>query len=115
MNDLEPFIYALAEMCPLFFATSRPSYSRWMVQYVLNLLNVDTTHPGMKEILSKVALFITQTSKSFSRTPVDMAMEETINADAASRMTGIAAFSTYVNARSRWMITRSIGSQINLR
>lgn len=111
-NDIELFIYALAEMIPLFFATNRPNYSRWMVRYVLNLLNVDTTHPGIKEVLANGALSIKRTSKPFSRTPIDMALEQTINADAASRMTGIASFSTSVNARSRWMVTRSVRSYI---
>jgi len=48
-NDLELYIHCLGRMCSIFFATSRPNYSRWMVRYHLNLLNIDTTHPGIRE------------------------------------------------------------------
>ena len=102
-NDLELFI---CEMCPLFFTTSRPNYARWMVRYYLNLLNVDQTHPGVKQILVGGALSIRRTNKTFSRTAVDLTLEQTINADAASRLTGIAAFSYSDPARRRRMLTR---------
>ena len=39
-------------------------------------------------------------------------LEQTINADAASRLTGISAFSQSYTARRRWMITRSVRSAI---
>ena len=111
-NDLELFIYSLGEMCPLFFTTSRPNYARWMVRYYLNLLNVDQTHPGVKQILAGGALSIRRTNKTFSRTAVDLTLEQTINADAASRLTGIAAFSYSDPARRRWMLTRGARSGI---
>ena len=112
MNDLELFIYVLGEMCPIFFAAHRPNYSRWMVRYHLNLMNIDQTHPGLKDTLQNGALSIRRTNKTFARTPVDMALEQTINADAASRLTGIAAFSSSDSARRRWMVTRSVRSAI---
>ena len=37
----------------------------------------------------------------FARAPVDLTLEQTVNADAASRLTGIAAFSQSVGARKR--------------
>ena len=43
---------------------------------------------------------------------MDLTLEQTVNADAASRMTGISAFTQNVNARSRWMITHSLRSAI---
>ena len=111
-NDLELFIYSLGEMCTLFFTTSRPNYARWMVRYYLNLLNVDQTHPGVKQILAGGALSIRPTNKTFSRTAVDLTLEQTINADAASRLTGIAAFSYSDPARRRQMLTRGARSGI---
>ena len=50
-------------------------------------LNVDNTHPGVREVLEKGALTIRRTSKSFSRAAVDLTLEQTVNADAASRKT----------------------------
>ena len=112
MASLDLFTYTLREMTNIFFACSRPNYSRWMVRYSLNLANINTTHPGMKEVLEKGALSIRRTNKPFSGTPVDMTLEQTINADAASRQTGIAAFTTSDSARRRWMVTRSARSAI---
>lgn len=111
-NDLELFTYALMEMIPLFFATHRPNYARWMVKFMLNLLNIDNTHPGLKEILEGGGLSVRRTSKSFSRTQIDITLEQTVNADAASRQTGISAFSCNESARQRWMITRCVRSSI---
>ena len=40
--------------------------------------------------------------------PVDITLEQTINADAASRLTGISSFKQSIAAKkSRWTITRS--------
>ena len=65
-----------------------------MVRYYLNLVNIDNTHPGVRQILENGALSIRRTDKAFSRTPVDMPLEQTVNADAASRLTGISVFGT---------------------
>ena len=37
--------------------------------------------------------------------PVDLTLEQTVNRDAASRHTGIAAFIDLIKARKRWTIT----------
>lgn len=42
-NDFDLFTFSLGEMCPIFFATNRPIYSRWMVRY-----HIENTHPGVK-------------------------------------------------------------------
>ena len=111
-NDLDLFIFTLHEMCPIFFAGNRPNYSRWMVKYLLNLLNIEETHPGLRAILQKGAFSIRRTQKSFSRTAVDITLEQTVNADAASRSTGIAAFGLSDSARRRWMMTKSVRSAV---
>ena len=111
-NDLSLFIYCLGMMCPIFFAACRPNYARWMVRYHLNLLNMDITHPGVRQMLENGGLSIKRTAKSFARNPVDLTLEQTINADAASCLTGISAFSRSTDARKRWMITRSMRSSI---
>ena len=55
---------------------------------------------------------VRRTEKHFSRSPVDLTLEQTIDADSASRLTGIAAFSQSIGARKRWMVTRSMRSVI---
>ena len=74
-------------------------------------MNVDKTHPGVKQMLEDGVLYIRRTSKSFSRAAVDITLEQTGNADAASRKTGIAAFGCD-STRRRWMLTRSVRSVI---
>ena len=42
------------------------------------------------------------TKKPFSRLPVDLTLEPTINADAASQRTGIGAIKNSISDRQRW-------------
>ena len=58
-NDLELFIFCLGKMCAVFFAANRNNYARWMVRYHLNLLNVDTTHPGVSRMLKAQEALLT--------------------------------------------------------
>ena len=96
------------------FATNHPNYARYMVRYLLNLLNIEQSHPGIREMLLSGALSVRRVNKSFPRTPVDLTLEQTVDVDAASRMTGrpISAFTKKINARQRWTITHSARSAI---
>jgi len=47
-NDVSLYTYALGLMCPMFFATHKPNYARWMSLYHLNLLNMEASHPGIR-------------------------------------------------------------------
>ena len=84
------------------------SYSRWLTKFQLDLLNVDDTHPGLRSILEAGGVFtVRRTQKAFSRSPVDLTLEQTINADAASRRTGLSSVTNSYSARLRWMLTKS--------
>jgi hypothetical protein len=76
-----------------------------MVRYHLNLSYVEITHPGINEMLDNLALSIRRTNKAFSRVPVNMDLEQTVN---ASKQTGTVAFNNSVAARRIWMVTRAI-------
>ena len=106
-NDVDLFIFALSLMSPIFFSVNKQNYARWSVRYLLNLLNMDESHPGIRQVLENGALSVRRSSNSFARNPVDMTLEQTINADAASRLTGISAFQQSIAAKNRWTITRS--------
>ena len=67
-NDLDLFTYCLQELCCMFCATNHPKYARYMVRYHLNLLSIEQTHPGAREMLLYVALSVRRTSKRFTRT-----------------------------------------------
>ena len=81
---------------PLVIARSSSSFphtvlakhgQRWMAKHQLDLMNLPATHPGLKEILVAELFSIWRTDNQFSRLPVDLTLEQTVNADAASRMT----------------------------
>ena len=106
-NDIALFISTMTPVIGLFFATAHINYSRWLTKYQLDLLNMDDTHPGLRDTLSKGVFTVRRTDHDFSRCAVDLTLEQTINADAASRLTGITAFTNDYYARLRWMITKS--------
>jgi len=63
---------------------------------------VENKHPGIHQMLENGGSAVKRTTKIFfARAPVDLTLEQTVNADAASRLTGIAAFSQSVGARKR--------------
>ena len=103
-NDVDLFVYALKQMIPIFH---RSIYARLMVLYHINLMNMDITHPGVRDLLARGGFSIRRTSKNFSRCLVDLTLEQTVNSDAASRHTGIADFTDLIKASKRWTITRS--------
>jgi hypothetical protein len=72
INDLDLFTYCIREIAAIFFRTNRHKYTRWMVRYHIDLLNMDETHPRVRDILKKGALTVRRTEKSFSRAPVDL-------------------------------------------
>ncbi|GFY41710.1 hypothetical protein TNIN_279931 [Trichonephila inaurata madagascariensis] len=77
----------------LFFIRNQPNYARWASKYYDNLMNVAKTHPDLFEEFQKRFFGIQRTYKPFSKQPIDLVLEQTINADAARRLTGIIQFS----------------------
>ena len=37
----------LKKVCYMFFATNYHNYARYMVRYLLNLINIEDSHPGV--------------------------------------------------------------------
>lgn len=62
--------------------------------------------------MKKGYLGIKRTDKSFSRQPTDLTLEQTINADAAKRLTGVLHFTNSISARQRWAKSHDIRSTI---
>ena len=60
----------------------------------------------------KGAFGIKRTTNKFSRIPVDLTLEQTINANAASSMTGVTHFSNSISARQRWALSHSIRTKV---
>ncbi|GFW14340.1 uncharacterized protein TNCV_974931 [Trichonephila clavipes] len=55
---------------------------------------------------------IKKTDKSFSKIPIDLTLEQTINAEAARPLSGIAHFTISLAARQRWTKSHSIRAAI---
>lgn len=105
-NDIPLFIYCLPQLIIIFFAFNHQNYARWLLRYLNNLMNMETTHPGLRDYLEKGVFTIRRTNKNFSRGPVDLTLEQTINADAANKLTGISHFTNSISARQRWAKSR---------
>ena len=91
----------------LFVSTNHVNYSRWLSKFQLDLLNIDDTHPGLRYILEDGVFSVRRTPHQLSRCPVDLTLEQTVNADAASRQTCLVSATNNYCARLRWMLTKS--------
>ncbi|KAG1693158.1 Complement component receptor 1-like protein [Nymphon striatum] len=105
-SNIDLYTFALTQATDIFFGTNRQNYARWMSKYQLDLMNITTTHPGLKEMLVAGLFSIRRTDNQFSRVPVDLTLEQTVNADAASRMTGYTDATNNFSARLRWSATK---------
>ena len=106
-NDIKGFAHSLTPLIALFLMTNHINYSRWLTKFQLDIYNIETTHPGLLPILEQGAFTVRRTDHKFSRIPVDLILEQTVNADAASRLTGMSAMTNNYSARLRWMLTKS--------
>ena len=59
---------------------------------------------SIQKIFTEGAFSINRTEKSFASVPVDIALEQTINAKAKSWLKGIMAFANISTAVNRWIV-----------
>ena len=101
-GDLFWFISSLPKITNYFSAFNQPNYARWTVKYHDNLLNLPETYRNVY-LEFKIRLFgIERTPKSFSRSPIDLVLERTINADTACQRAWVSALTNSISARQRW-------------
>ena len=82
------------------------------MKYYDNFLKVNETHPGLTEEFQRGALGIKRTSKPFSRQSIDLTLEQTINANAANKLTGVIHSTNSIAARQRWCKGHSLKAKI---
>lgn len=111
-SDVELFNYATYNMCAYFFVFNHQNYARWLTRNHDNFLNIQESHPGLIEEFKSGAMSIRRTAKNFCRSPIDLTLEQTINANAANKLTGITAFTNSLHARQRWSETHTIRTAI---
>ena len=110
MCDVDLFTYMLHEISKVFFSTNHINYARWMSRYSLQLLNI---HPTIRSMLWYGGLSVRRSDNNFGRVGVDMALEQTINAEAKNRLKGIMAFADVNTAVNRWLVTSSMRTEIS--
>lgn len=99
-------------MCAIFLAFNHQNYARWLTRNLDDLMNLEDTHPGLLEEFQNGALSIRRTKKDFCRSAVDLTLEQTVNANAANKLTGISSFTNSIYARQRWSETHFIRTAI---
>jgi len=101
-NDVSSYIQILPLLLNVFFALNRPNYARWGTLFLQKL---KSANPKLHEVLEAGAFSIRRTKKDYSRSAIDLSLEQTVNRDAASKMTGIVSFRNSENAMRRWSLT----------
>lgn len=101
-NDIDGYISILPAIIDIYFGLNRPNYARWGVLFLNQLAKAS---PECQAVLKAGAFSIRRTQKSFSRSAVDLTLEQTVNRDAASPMRGIVGFHYSKSAIRRWCIT----------
>ena len=81
-NNFTLFGYALFPFSSIYFSPNHHNYANWMILYALDLLNFKSENPHIAEMLVNGVFTINRTGNSFGNVGVDMALEQTINAEA---------------------------------
>ena len=88
-GDFDLYVFTLKNISKFFFAFNQPNYDRWLAEYHSKLMKIRDTHPEIEKQFRTGTFGVRRSTKSFSRVPIDLTLEQTINADAASKKTGI--------------------------
>ena len=78
----------------------------------LELANVKNEKPEVIDALTKGAFSINRSGNAFAGVPIDMVLEQSINAHAKNRLKGIIAYADIDSAVNRWHVTSPMKSEI---
>ena len=95
-----------------FFTFNHQNYSCWFTVYHNKLLKLKNSHLDIYEEFKNGCFSLKRTSKLFSRIPIDLTLEQTINADAAYQRSGIILLTNSISARQRLAKNHSIRTSI---
>lgn len=101
-----------ARMIPYMFACDHVNYSRWLTEYVTNMLQLPQLAPDIYNYFMQGHHSLSRTGNPFSKVSSDMLLEQSINCDAKSKG-GIIGFSLNAAANSRWFLTRHMKAEIS--
>ena len=75
MNDVGGYIKIFPTLLVVYFALNRPNYARWGTLFLHKLKSAD---PELREVLENGAFSIRRTKKNYSRSAVDLSLEQTV-------------------------------------
>ena len=84
----------------IFLGLNRSNYARWG----LFLQRLKEADPKILETLKKGAFSIRRTLKNYSRSTIDLSLEQSVNRDASSAIRGIVSYRESETAMHRWFI-----------
>ena len=96
------YLYCLPKITSFFFCFNHQNYARYLTLYKSNLLQLDSTHPEVYQDFANGLFSLARTKKNFSQQPIDLVLEQTVNADSASQLHGITPLTNSIPARLRW-------------
>lgn len=85
--NIELYIDSIYNICDLFFGLNQPNYARWGLLYVSNLIRLYTRNSPLVTEFRRGAFGVRRTKANFSRSPVDLTLEQTISSDASDELT----------------------------
>lgn len=103
-GDFALYIESLESMLPVFFATDKPNYSRWLTVHVAEMKSLPDTNPQLYEEFCKGNFVVNRSGASFASVSPDMALEQSLNRDVKCDG-GLVGITTNANARNRWYLT----------
>ena len=111
-GDLKLYINSIKDMTNLFFTFNHPNFTRWLVRYHDNLLKLEESQSNVYVEFKKGLFSLRRTRKSFSGSPVDLTLEQTINAEAASEKLGISHLTNSIAAQQRWACSHFLRTSV---
>ena len=82
------------------------------MRYHNNFLKLSETHPEVYKDFQEGCFAIKRTQKDSSALPIDLTLEQTINADATSQKIGITSSTNSIGARQRWARSHFLSTKI---
>lgn len=78
------YLDSISQMCEFLFAFNLRNYSKWVALYLNNLIKLKIETSSLIEEFREGAFGVRRTKSCLGRSPVDLTLEQTINADAGN-------------------------------
>ena len=105
-NNFNTRLFGWEYFFPFYFALSKVNYGRYGTYYVSQLKSLESTHPGLREMLQRQGLSFQAQDKYPLRTVVDQRGEQTKNRNAKTAG-GIKSFGVKSENVMKWCLNRA--------